>query len=122
MESEVVGSWVNRQQFAEVYSHAVNAHPHGFLTIRLKSHDKDNLGVCAGFFQVVGAIVASWLSASQLPLRPLPAEMSAAPPLPWSLVDEFDLPLVDGKHAFPAQCVATEGPRPQALGGFSITY
>ena len=48
--------------------------------------------------------------------------LHAAPPLPWSLVDEFDLPLVDGKHAFPAQCVATEGPRPQSLGGFSITY
>ena len=48
--------------------------------------------------------------------------LHAAPPLPWSLVDEFDLPLVDGKHAFPAQCVATEGPRAQALGGFSITY
>ena len=27
--------------------------------------------------------------------------LHAAPPLPWSLVDEFDLPLVDGKHAFP---------------------
>ena len=48
--------------------------------------------------------------------------LHAAPPLPWSLVDEFELPLVDGKHAFPAQCVATEGPRAQALGGFSITY
>ena len=48
--------------------------------------------------------------------------LHATPPLPWSLVDEFDLPLVDGKHAFPAQCVATEGPRPQSLGGFSITY
>jgi uncharacterized protein (DUF952 family) len=48
--------------------------------------------------------------------------LHAAPPLPWSLVDEFDLPLVDGKHAFPAQCVATEGPRAQSLGGFSITY
>ena len=48
--------------------------------------------------------------------------LHAAPPLPWSLVDEFDLPLVDGKHAFPRDCVATEGPRPQALGGFSITY
>ena len=48
--------------------------------------------------------------------------LHAAPPLPWSLVDEFELPLVDGKHAFPAQCVATEGPRPQSLGGFSITY
>ena len=48
--------------------------------------------------------------------------LHAAPPLPWSLVDEFDLPLVDGKHAFPRDCVATEGPRPQSLGGFSITY
>ena len=48
--------------------------------------------------------------------------LHAAPPLPWSLVDEFELPLVDGKHAFPAQCVATEGPRAQSLGGFSITY
>ncbi len=48
--------------------------------------------------------------------------LHAAPPLPWSLVDEFDLPLVDGKHAFPAQCIATEGPRAQSLGGFSITY
>ena len=48
--------------------------------------------------------------------------LHAAPPLPWSLVDEFELPLVDGKHAFPAQCVATEGPRAQALGGFSVTY
>ena len=48
--------------------------------------------------------------------------LHAAPPLPWSSVDEFDLPLVDGKHAFPAQCVATEGPRAQSLGGFSITY
>ena len=48
--------------------------------------------------------------------------LHAAPPLPWSSVDEFDLPLVDGKHAFPAQCVAMEGPRAQSLGGFSITY
>ena len=48
--------------------------------------------------------------------------LHAAPPLPWSLVDEFDLPLVDGKHAFPRDCVATEGPRAQSLGGFSITY
>jgi len=48
--------------------------------------------------------------------------LHAAPPLPWSLVEEFELPLVDGKHAFPRDCVATEGPRPQSLGGFSITY
>ena len=48
--------------------------------------------------------------------------LHAAPPLPWSSVDEFDLPLVDGKHAFPRDCVATEGPRAQSLGGFSITY
>ena len=48
--------------------------------------------------------------------------LHAAPPLPWSLVDEFELPLVDGKHAFPRDCVATEGPRAQSLGGFSITY
>ena len=43
VESEVVGAWVNRQQFAEIYSHAVNAHSHGFLTIRLKSRDKDKV-------------------------------------------------------------------------------
>ena len=48
--------------------------------------------------------------------------LHAAPPLPWSSVDEFDLPLVDGRHAFPRDCVATEGPRAQSLGGFSITY
>ena len=43
VESEVVGSWVNKQQFAEVYSHAVNAHSHGFLTIRLKSREKEKV-------------------------------------------------------------------------------
>ena len=50
--------------------------------------------------------------------------LHAAPPLPWSLVDEFELPLVDGKHGPGAQCVATEGPRATKipLGGFSITY
>jgi len=37
VEEEVVGSWVNRQQFKELFEFAVNAHPHGFLTIKLKA-------------------------------------------------------------------------------------
>ena len=35
VESEVVGTWVNRQQFRELYEYAVSAHGHGFLTIKL---------------------------------------------------------------------------------------
>ena len=37
VEEEVVGSWVNRQQFKELFEFATNAHSHGFLTIKLKS-------------------------------------------------------------------------------------
>ena len=37
VEEEVIGSWVDRRQFQELYQFAVNAHAHGFLTIRLKS-------------------------------------------------------------------------------------
>lgn len=48
--------------------------------------------------------------------------LHARPSLAWSSVDEFDLPLVDGAHAFPRECVETEGPRGQTMGSFSITY
>ena len=39
VESEVVGTWVNRSQFRELYEYAVSAHGHGFLTIKLKAKD-----------------------------------------------------------------------------------
>ena len=39
MESEVVGTWVNKLQFRELYEFAVSAHAHGFLTIKLKAKD-----------------------------------------------------------------------------------
>ena len=37
VESEVMGSWVDRRQFRELYEFAVSAHGHGFLCIKLKS-------------------------------------------------------------------------------------
>ena len=37
VESEVVGTWVNKSQLRELYELAVSAHPHGFLTIKLKA-------------------------------------------------------------------------------------
>ena len=37
VESEVVGTWVTKAQFKELYEFAVSAHPHGFICIKLKS-------------------------------------------------------------------------------------
>ena len=39
VESEVVGTWVSKAQFRELYEFAVSAHAHGFLTIKLKAKD-----------------------------------------------------------------------------------
>ncbi len=42
--------------------------------------------------------------------------------LAFDLCAEFDLPLRDGAHAFPAACVVTEGPKTMQFGGFDIRY
>ena len=39
VEQEVVGSWISKAGFREVYEFAVNAHAHGFLCIKMKSKD-----------------------------------------------------------------------------------
>ena len=70
---------------------------------------------------------ASLLGRPGTRVRALPdgcLHVHAKPPFPFPFCDVYDLPLADDgeTHVFPPECVITEGPKPQTIGGFTISY